>query len=287
MCTHKIIFIPLFQPSVVDVHLKEEEEGEEEEEERGDVGDGSETETKWTPEPEDQSEFVIYQGQDYHYTYGYSLIRTIVIVKNNVPLISTVDSVDEAHTQLFSELIASYKHNLAIDSGYNGTVYGALTDAYNWVFARVHRSVVDEQESYHIQWTNRGSHIMDGPWREFSRSAAPYSFECLQHIIYILHSDLLTRQGWSDPVTGEQVQDILRQCNVVVKDKADKYVEDVFWYARIESEKTKALKAENAVLQAEIVAYRERAEDYREMNAVAEAERARLKAAIEEANKGK
>ena len=69
---------------------------------------------------------------------------------------------------------------------------------------------------------------MDGPGREFSRSAAPYSFECLPHIVYILHSDLLTRQGWSDPATGEQVKDILRQCNVMVKDKADKDVEDVF-----------------------------------------------------------
>ena len=114
---------------------------------------------------------------------------------------------------------------------------------------------------------------MDGPGHEFSRSAAPYSFECLQHIMHILHSDLLTRQGWTDPATGEHVKDILRRCNVVVKDKADRYVEDVFWYARIESEKTKALKAENVALKAQ--------------NEALKAERARLKAAIEEANKDK
>lgn len=163
-----------------------------------------------------------------------------------------------------------------MDPDYNGTVCGALTNDFEWVFARIRSNGVKEKMSFYIQYTEYPLVLMFRTeiLKTFGGGATPYSLECLQHIVYLLHFDLLSRQGWSDPATAEQVDGLLRECDVGVKDNADQYIGGVFELPREIVSKSKA------ELQAAI----EWAEAEKAAKENAQAEVARLKAALENAN---
>ena len=208
--------------------------------------------------PKGNVEFVIYEGKS---SQAHSLIRTVIEVKEIVA--GLTGSIDEAHIQLFAELIASYKHNLAVDPGYNGTVHGALTDAYNWVFARLHKSVVNEKETYHVEYFTHAVTLMVSS-STFRDAAHITTVECLQHIVYMLHYDLLARQGWTGPATVVQVQSLFSESDLGVKDNADQYTTGAFFQPVEVALELKAAKERVEMAERAVADAKERAERARE-----------------------
>lgn len=196
-------------------------------------------------------EFVLFEGRN---DSSQSLIRTVIEVKDYVQV--TYKHPDSAHCQLFAELTASYKHNLKVKPDYCGTVYGALTDGFCWMFARINRSMLNGEESFNIQYSECSRSFMLRDGDHFWKAPTAYSLECLQHIVYMLHSDLLADQ--CSPATAEQVQGLFRECDAGVKDNADQYVKIFFNDARLaiklKAERDRADQAEAEVkrLKAEL-----------------------------------
>ena len=136
--------------------------------------------------PKGNVEFVIFEGKQDSLL---SVISTVIEVKDDVSMLGS--AVGESHCQLFAEIIASYKYNLAIDSGYNGSIQGALTDGFDWIFARVHRSVVNETEdTYHIVYSHLPISLIQrrGAFSNFGNASTVDSLKCLQYLVYICYT---------------------------------------------------------------------------------------------------
>ena len=136
--------------------------------------------------PKGNVEFVIFEGKQDSLL---SVISTVIEVKDDVSMLGS--AVGESHCQLFAEIIASYKYNLAIDSGYNGSIHGALTDGFDWIFARVHRSVVNETEdTYHIVYSHLPISLIQrrGAFSNFGNASTVDSLKCLQYLVYICYT---------------------------------------------------------------------------------------------------
>ena len=118
---------------------------------------------------------------------GTERTRMIIHVRN--PL-SPALRVTPDYCQLYSEMIATYKLNSIKDFNYNDTVYGALTDGYNWSFVRLQRLPAEQGDSeprLHIEPLEETLYLLT------KDSALPttQTIKCIQYLMFMMHEKVL------------------------------------------------------------------------------------------------
>ena len=120
---------------------------------------------------------------------GTERTRMVIHVRN--PL-SPALRVTPAYCQLYSEMVATYKLNSMKVINYNDTVYGALTDGYNWSFARLQRLPAEQGDSearLHIEPLEETLCLLTRD------SALPttQTIKCIQYLMFMMHEKVLRK----------------------------------------------------------------------------------------------
>ena len=117
---------------------------------------------------------------------GTERTRMIIQIKN--PLLPPLSPVAPEYCQLYSEMIATYKLNTKKYVDYNDTVYGALTDGYNWSFARLQRLPAERGDSrLHIE-------AVEDTLCLLTKSPAlptTQTIKCIQYLMFMMHEKVL------------------------------------------------------------------------------------------------